>query len=149
VILAALLAAAAAAATPSPEALDLARKVAANGVLATLGPLQTQSELEEMIKDNPDLTEAERTRLRAIGESQAEALIVKVIETQAATMAVELSVEDLRALAAFTGSPAALHQRDAMPKIILATMQALDGIDYADDVKAAFCAETRKLCDDD
>lgn len=148
-ILAAFLAAAAAAATPSPEALDLARKVAANGVLATLGPLQTQSELEEMIQASPDLTEAERTRLRAIGEKRAAALIVKVIETQAVAMAAELSVEDLRALADFAGSPPALHQREAMPKIILATVQALDGVDYAGGVKAAFCAETGNLCEQD
>jgi hypothetical protein len=148
VILAAFLAAAAAVATPSPEALDLARKVAANGVLATLGPLQTQSELEEMIKENPDLSEAEQARLRAIGEAQAQALIVKVIETQAAAMAAELSVEDLRLLAEFAGSPAALRQREVMPQVILATVKALDGIDYAEGVRDAFCAETRKLCED-
>jgi len=149
VILAALLAAAAVAATPTPEALDLARKVAANGVLATLGPLQTQSEIEEIIAENPEFTEAERTRLRAIGEAQAEALLVKVIETQAAAMAAELSVEDLRVLAEFAGSPAALRQREVMPQVILATVKALDGIDYAEGVRDAFCAETRKLCEDD
>jgi hypothetical protein len=141
-----ILAAAAAAAQPSTEALDLAQQVAAHGVLAQIAPVQTQNEIEGMIKEHPELTEAERQRLRAIGREHAEALVDKAIDAEAASLAAQLSLEDLRALALFASSPAAEHERAALPKVIAATMASLGTVDYAGGVRAAFCAETRKLC---
>lgn len=146
---AALLAATAATvATPSPEALDLARQVAANGLLATLAPIQAQGEVEELIAENPDLGETERARLRAIGEAKAAELVAGAIEAEAGVMASNLSLEDLRALAAFASSPAARHQREAMPAIIGATLGELGDVDYLGSVREAFCGESGKLCDD-
>lgn len=141
-----ILAAAAAAAQPSPEALDLARQVAAHGTLAAIAPLQTQSEIAEMIAAHPELSEAERARLRAIGEERSKALVASALEAEAAALASELSLDDLRALAAFSASAAAEHQRAALPKVIGATLGSLGKVDYAGGVRAAFCSETGKLC---
>jgi hypothetical protein len=142
-----LFAAAAAAAQPSPEAIALAREIAGHGTLAQIAPLQTQSEVEEMIRDHPELTEAEGERLRAIGERQTKALLDKALDAEARAMAAELSLADLRQLAAFNSSPAATHQRAALPKIMAATMAAMGDVDYAGGVRAAFCAESGKLCE--
>jgi hypothetical protein len=142
-----ILVAAAAAAQPSLEAMELARQVAAHGALAQIAPVQTQNEVEGMIEDHPEFSDAERGRLRAIGKEQAKALIAKAVDAEAASLAAQLTIEDLRALAAFASSPAAEHQRAALPKIIAATMTTLGKVDYAGGVRAAFCAETRKLCD--
>jgi hypothetical protein len=142
-----ILAAAAAASQPSAEALELARQVAAQGMLAQIAPVQTQSEVDQMIKDHPELSEPERKRLREIGQAHARALLDKVLDSEAGIIAGELSLEDLRAIVAFGKSPAAEHQRAALPKVMIGTVAALGKVDYAGGVRAAFCGETRKLCD--
>jgi hypothetical protein len=142
-----LIAAAAAAAQPSPDAMDYARQVASRGVLVEIARLQTRSEVEGMIKDHPELTDAERERLRTLGQDKAQTLVEAAIDAEARAMAAELSLEDLRALATFATSPAAEHQRGALPKIMAATVGSLGKVDYAGGVRAAFCAETGKLCD--
>ena len=78
-----LLAAAAAAAQPSAEAIDLARQVASHGALAQLAPLQTRSEIENMIRSHPELTESERQRLRTIGEQHSQSLIDAALNADA------------------------------------------------------------------
>jgi hypothetical protein len=142
-----LFAAAAVAAQPSPEALKLARQIAEHGILAQMAPLQTQSEVEAMIRDHPDLSEAERRRLREIGEQHTRALLGKALDAEAHAMASALSLTDLRKLVAFESSPAAVHQRSALPKIMAATMAAMGDVDYAGGVRAAFCADSGKLCE--
>lgn len=142
-----LIAAAAAAAQPSPDAMDYARQVASHGVLVEIARLQTRSEVEGMIKDHPELTETERGRLRTLGQEKAQSLVDSAIEAEAKALATELSVDDLRALAAFATSPAAEHQRAALPKVMASTVGSLGKVDYAGGVRAAFCAETGKLCD--
>jgi len=143
-----LLATAAAAATqPSPEAVDLARQVAAHGVLAQIAPLQTQGEVAEIIAKHPELNPAEQARLRAIGEEHAKALVDKALDAEAKALAAELSLADLRQLVAFYSSPAAEHQRAALPKVMAATVRTMGDVDYAGGVRAAFCAESGKLCE--
>ena len=138
---------AAAAAQPSPQAVDYARQVASHGVLVEIARLQTSSEVEGMIKDHPELTEVERDRLRTVGQEKAQALIDAATDAEAMALAAELNLDDLRALAAFATSPAAEHQRAALPKVMASTVGSLGKVDYAGGVRAAFCAETGKLCD--
>lgn len=133
-------------AAASPEALDLGRDLARSGFLATLGPLQTGKETEDLIKDHPELSAVEQDKLRAIAKQKAEELSARVIEVEAKAYAESLAIGDLRVLAAHAKSPAALHQRAAMPKIIGATVGSLSGLDYKGSVIAAFCAETGKAC---
>ena len=146
---AAILTAATAAATPVPEALELARQIAAQGTLAQIAPLQTSSEVEQMIARHRDLSAADQARLRAIGKDQAGRLVARVVEAEAAAMATRLSLDDLHALAAAANSPAAQHQRAALPAIMRTTVQTLGTVDYAGGVRAAFCHETGKLCSGD
>ncbi|WP_347303568.1 hypothetical protein V5740_02790 [Croceibacterium sp. TMG7-5b_MA50] len=131
---------------PSAERLELARAVAANGLLISLIPVQTRGEIDGMIAENPDLTAAEQARLREIGQEQATALEERVLAADAAALATHLSADDLRVIAAFERTEAAARRRAAMPAIMVETMQALGEVDYGNGVKAAFCAETARLC---
>lgn len=136
-----------AAATPNAEAIELGREVSRGGMLATLIPLKTGSEIEEMITENPDLTVEEQEKLRAIGKAQADALFERVLDIEGRALAQNLSLEDLRTIAAYERSDAAARKRAAMVPIMVATVTALDGLDYGGGVKAAFCTQTGKLCD--
>ncbi|MEL7689910.1 hypothetical protein [Citromicrobium bathyomarinum] len=131
------------------EALLLAREIAANGFLPSLVPLQTASEIEGMIKDNPNLTPSEIETLRAIGAQHAEQLRAKLIELDARAYADALSLSDLRALAVFERSEAAAHRRAAMPQIMMSVVTSLGDVDYGGGVKKDFCSQTGKLCERD
>ena len=76
----------------------------------TLVPLQTASEIDGMIKDNPDLTSAEIETLRTIGARHAKQLRARLIDLDAKAYADALSLSDLRALAIFERSEAAAHR---------------------------------------
>ena len=132
---------------PSAEKLALATEVASYSALATIGPLQTAAEVEDIIASNPDLTTEEQDRLRAIGRARAETLARDALAAEAAALAELLSLEDLRAIAEFERLPAAANQRAATPQVAMRVMQGLQGLDYKGEVKAAFCAETGKLCE--
>jgi len=129
------------------EAMALAREIAANGFLPALVPLQTASEIDGMVKDNPDLTPAEIETLRTIGARHAEQLRAKLIDLDAKAYADALSLSDLRALAMFERSEAAAHRRDAMPQIMMSVVTSLGEVDYGGGVKKEFCSQTGKLCE--
>lgn len=142
-----LMATAASAAGPTDaEAIALGREVARSSLLATLVPLKTASELDEIIAANPDLTPAEKGELRRIGTEHADALLERVLEVEGRALAANLSVEDLRVLDAFERSTAGRNRRAAMVSIIMTTVAELDGVDYGSGVKASFCRQTGKLC---
>ena len=129
------------------ERAALAREVAAHSPLAVIGPLQTAAEVEQIIADATDLSFAEKDRLREIGRERAAALGEKALTAEAQALADTLSIDDLRAIAAFNRSSAAEHHRNALPYVAGTTMQALGTIDYKGEVRAAFCAESGKLCE--
>lgn len=141
-----LLALALAAATPSSEAIELGRRIAEAGLLSTLGPMQAQSEVDGLLKDNPDLNADQRAKLQNIGSEQMKTIGRKVLEAEAKAYANALSVADLRAIAAWLASPAAQAQKKAMPAIMLATVSALQGVDFKGGVKSEMCRQTGKLC---
>ena len=132
--------------TPSADAMEAARTISRNSVIVSLVPLQTKAEIEKMIVDNPGLSDTEKERLRTIGQREADAMMARFVEADAAAHAARLSVEDLRAIAAYESSPAAARRRTAMPAIIEATMARLGDADFGKAVRTAFCAETGKLC---
>ena len=96
----------------------------------------------------PELTPDQVEQLREIGDRKAAELVGRAIEADARAIAAQLSIEDLRAIAEFSASPASRHQREAMPAIVMATMQTLGSVDYKGDVIAEFCSETQLLCAD-
>ncbi len=129
------------------EGLTLAREIASHSLLATIGPLQTQAEVEAILTDAPDLTEQEQASLRAIGRERADALGKAALEAEAQALAAALPMEDLRAIAAFERSPAAANHRAAAPTVMAAVMEELAGVDYKREVKRSFCERTGKLCE--
>ena len=143
VILALLLAAA----EPSAEALALGRQVADSGTLAALLPLMQQKETEELIAAHKELTAAEQEKLRATAASVYEIGRERLMQAEARAYAERLSIDDLRAVAAFQGSEAGKRQRAAMPGVIGDTIQNAGKIDFKADVIAAYCKDTGKLCE--
>jgi hypothetical protein len=137
---------AAAAAQPSPEALRLGRQMAESGTLASLLPMIQQKETEELVAEQKDLSDAERTQLRATAKRVYDAGRDRLMSAEAEAYARRLSVSDLRAGVAFQTSGAGRRARAAMPAIIGDTMQRIGTMDFKGDVRAAYCKETGKLC---
>ena len=130
----------------SPEAIKLGEELASYGTLATLAPIMTAKEAEDLVAAHPELTKADRENLRATARKQAQELRARGIKVEGRVFAENLSLEDLRALTQFARSDAAKRQREAMPKIILGTMKGLGNVDYKASVLAAYCRDYRKLC---
>ena len=130
----------------SPEAIKLGEELASYGTLATLGPIMTAREAEDLVATHPELSKAERDNLRATAKKEADQLRTKAIAVEGKVFAETLSIEDLRTLAEFARSGAAKRQREAMPKIIIGTMKGLGNVDYKAKVLAAYCRDYKKLC---
>lgn len=139
-VLAALLA------QPSAEAVTLGREVAESGTLAALLPIIAQRDVEELIAAHPELSAAEQAQLRATADRVFAAGRDRLMAANGQAYAERLSVEQLRAIAAFNRTPAAAALREATPGAMLATMQAMGSIDLKRDIAEAFCRETRQLC---
>jgi hypothetical protein len=141
-----LLFAAAAAAQPSAEALRLGRQVASSGTLAALLPLMKPQQVEELVAAHPELSAADQTRLRATADRVFVAGSERILDAEGRAYASNLSLADLRAVAAYHRTGAARRMQTALPKIIAATMQSMQALDFKRDVIAAYCKDTGKLC---
>jgi hypothetical protein len=137
-----VLAAAAAAASPADDAHQIAR----SGTLATLAPLVAANEAERVVARHPELSAPEQEQLRATAKSVADDHTAKLVEAEAQALLANLSPEDLRALAAFTQTPASQHLREHLPQITLATHAVGRDYDFEAEVAKAFCAKSGKLC---
>ena len=134
-------------AEPSGEALALGRQIAESGTLASLLPLMQQKETEELVAAHKELIAAEQEKLRATAAKVYETGRERLMRAEARAYAEKLSVDNLRAVAAFQTSAAGTRQRAAMPGVIADTMQNVGKIDFKAEVVADFCKETGKLCD--
>lgn len=132
----------------TPEGERLGREVAENGMLAGLLPLVAQRDIESLITDNPSLTPAEQAQLRSIGQRVFAAGLDRLMTATGHAFAERMTVPQLRAVAAFYRTPGARALRGATPAAMIASLQAVAGVDLKRDVRAAFCAETRKLCEE-
>ena len=56
---------------PTAEALALGRRLAETGTLATLLPLKTAQEREELVAEHPDWSEADKAALRQEADAEA------------------------------------------------------------------------------
>jgi hypothetical protein len=136
----------AAAAQPSPEALRLGQEIAHSGTLAALLPLIKQQQVQEVIAAHPELSAADQARLRATAERVFATGSNRIFESEGRAYAVNLSIGDLRKVAAYYRSGAARHMQAALPKVIMSTMESMKGADFKTDLQAAYCKETGKLC---
>jgi hypothetical protein len=135
-----------AAAEPSQEALALGKEMAETGMLATLLPILEADSTEKLVADFPELSDAEKQKLREVAHRTYLEGRGRLLQADGRAYAEQLSVDDLRALVAFSHTEAAKHYRDAMPKIAASTMAAAGSMDFKKDVAAAYCKETGKLC---
>ena len=137
---------AAAAAQPSPEAMRLGQQIARSGTLAALLPLIKKQQVEELIGAHPELGPADQAKLRSTGERVFASGRKRVLDGEGRAYAANLSIADLRVVAAYYRTGAARRMQAALPKVIATTMQSMQGLDFKADVIAAYCKDTGKLC---
>jgi hypothetical protein len=131
---------------PTTEAQRLGRQLAEQGTLASLLPLMKSTQVEELLKEDPSLTVADKVKLRAIADRIFEGGYNRLMKATGDAYAHQLSVTDLRTLIRFYRTPAAKRYRAATPQVILITMKSVGELDFKGDVRTAFCAEARHLC---
>jgi hypothetical protein len=144
IVLAAL---ALAAAAPSAEAERLGVALAQSGTVAALLPLAARKDIEELVAAHAELSDSDKAALRRSAERTFAAGRAKLMAATGHAYAERLTVAELRTLVAFNRSPAAKHYREAMPEAIMAAMQTIGSMDFKKDSLAAFCRDTRKLCE--
>lgn len=144
--LAAMLMAGAGPAAPSAEAESLGLRLARTGTLATIAPLLAAKDGEDLVAAHPELSDAEKAKLRAVAKQTADAAIERLNAAFGHAYAKRLSVAELRTLVAHAESPAAAHWRAIMPAALTEALTSVGSIDLKKDVAAAFCQETGKLC---
>ena len=133
-------------AAPPPEAAELGREVALNGVFANLFPMIGKKKIEELIASHPELTAADRDALRKVGDGWIVATLAAMSGVMGGEYARTMSVDDMKAMLAFARSDAGKHWQAAEPGAITAVMKQLDGVDFEGEVSAQFCRDTGKLC---
>ena len=133
-------------ASPSQDALAVSRQIAETGDLVSLLPMIQAEQTKELIEEHSELTEAEKTALRATSKRVFEAGRERLVGAIARAYADRLSIEELRSIAAFESSPAAKRYRAVTPAAIQAAIQSIGEPDFKGDVVEAFCKETGKLC---
>jgi hypothetical protein len=134
------------AAAVSPEAERLGRELAGSGTIEVILPTLAAKEIGEVISDHPELDAKDQEILRDVGKRVAEEEREKLISAFGHQYALALSIEDLRSLAAFNRSTAAINYRKAMPKVTVQGLAALGKLDFKSDLKKAYCEQTSKLC---
>ena len=134
------------AATPTPEAEALGRRLAATGTLAAILPMMIKKDTEELVAAHPELSAPEQADLRATAATVARAGTERLNAAMGHEYASSLSVDDLKALVAYNESPVAKRYRAAIPAATAQAMQAAGKFDFKADVAKAFCAKTKKLC---
>lgn len=135
-----------AAPAPTAEAEQLGRQLADTGVLATVLPMMSKQQTDELVAAHPELSDADKAALRATATEVARAGIDRLLAAEGHAYAAALAVDDLRALVAAAASPAAQHLRAAQPLIVAGTMRAVGNVDFKGETLAAFCAKTGKAC---
>ncbi len=134
------------AAKPSPEAAELGREVALNGVFANLFPIVGKQKIEALIASHPELTAADQAALRKAGDSWIVATLAAMSGVMGDEYARTMSIDDMKAMLAFARSDAGKHWQAAEPGAIAAVARQLDGKDFEGEVTAQFCRDTGKLC---
>jgi len=134
------------ASAPSAEAERLGIEVAKLGTLASLLPIVTAKEAEELVAEHPELGDSEKRDLRDMATRVANDTRVRLRRLTGHAYATRLIEGDMRAILAFDASPAGRAYRAAIPPAIVETVQNAGKVDYKGDVLAAFCAKTGKAC---
>lgn len=132
---------------PTSEALALGKRLAEAGTLAALLPAILAKETEELVAEQPALSDADKTILRSIATEQGKAGLDRMMTATGRGYAEKLSIEDLRVLVAFNESAAGTRWREVTPGVMIATMATVGDIDFKGETRKAFCAKTGKGCE--
>ena len=135
-----------AAAAPSAEALALGRQIAEAGTLASFVELVQSKETGELVEAHPELSDSDKSKLRATAHSVYLAGRERLMQATARAYAERLSIADMRDVVAFQKSRAGQTYRGAIPAVIAATVESVGEMDFKGDVLVAYCKETGKLC---
>jgi hypothetical protein len=137
------------AAAPAPvtgERAALGRRLAELGEFNAVTSAMGRAEVEAMARETPDLSDAERARLRVVGAQVLAAGRARILARVGDAYAREFTLQQLRAIVRFLASPAGRAYVGALPRVLPAIAAAMQGVDLHRDVRAQFCRETGKLC---
>jgi hypothetical protein len=137
--------AAAPAALPAAQAA-LGRRLAELGDFNAIVGAMGHAEIEAMATGTPDLTAAERARLRQVGEGVLASGRARMLAIVGDIYGRHFTAGPLRAIIAFLESPPGRAYVGALPQLLPRIAMAMQGVDLRRDVRAAFCRETGKLC---
>jgi hypothetical protein len=135
--------------SPAPitgERAALGRRLAELGEFNAVTGAMGRAEVEAMARETPDLSDAERARLRAVGTQVLAAGRARVLARVGDAYARHFTLPQLRAIVRFLASPAGRAYVGALPRLLPAIAAAMQGVDLRRDVRARFCRETGKLC---
>ena len=133
---------------PRPAALAaLGRRRAELGDLNAILGFAGHAEIERAATTTPGLTDAERARLRQVGERVVGAQRARILDVAGNVYARRFTAPQLRAMIAFLESPPGRAYVGALPQLLPQGAAAMEGVDLGRDVRAAFCRETGKLCE--
>lgn len=130
---------------PDPAQLALGRRLAEagdfNAVIGAMGAAEI-----ERVAAEADLDDAGKARLRETGARVLATARAALIERVAPIYAAAYPPDQLAAIVAFLESPAGRAYSGGFPRLVPALAQALQGYDFAGEVRAAYCRETGQLC---
>jgi len=113
-----------------------------NAIIGTMG----NGEIERMATSTPGLTEAERARLRQVGQGVLARERARILPLVGDIYARHFTTEQLNAIIAFLESPPGRAYVGAFPRLLPQIAVAMQNVDLGREVRAAFCRETGKLC---
>lgn len=145
-ILAAVALAQATTAAPSAEAVALGTRLARAGSIMSLLPLIARKDIEEIVAAHPELTAAEKQRLRNTAARTFAAGADRIAAAFGQPYAKRLDIASLRALVAQAESPEQQRLRAVQPQVMAEAIASVGELDFKKDVTAAFCRDTGKLC---
>lgn len=133
-------------AAPSAEAEALAVRVARAGSIMALLPLVAKKDTDALVADHPELSAAEKQRLRATADATFKAGVARIETAFGRAYARRFSVPELRVLVTQLESPEQRRLRALQPPVMAEALSALGEVDLKKDTLAAFCRDTGKLC---
>lgn len=132
---------------PGPEQLALGRRMAAAGDFNAIVGAMGEAEIDRMARETPNLSAAERDRLRAVGAAELAVGRAHILDAVAIVYARHFTLDQLRAITAFLESDTGRAYTGAIPTLLPEVAAAVQGMDFGAAVRHSFCRETGKLCD--
>jgi hypothetical protein len=135
------------AAEPSAEQRAWGRRMAAAGDFNAIVGAMGAAEVDRMARETPGLTDAERDRLRVLGEAELGVGRAHILDQVAIVYARHFTLDQLRTITNFLESDTGRAYTGAIPTMLPEIAASVQGADFGAAVRRSFCRETHKLCD--